>query len=94
MLHEFSYPVSRTHSRIDGLLPEYVPISHAPHISTEFLSLAGVFEDELNPQNPLGMHGAIAEAFGALSHRIWDTVSHGSSYSPRDFKQVLQKFAP
>lgn len=55
---------------------------------------AGVYKDELNPDNPLGMHGAIAEAFGALLHRIWDTNSTATSYSPREFKQQLQHFAP
>ncbi|CAL1715008.1 unnamed protein product [Somion occarium] len=60
---------------------------------TEFF-LTGVFEDELNPENPLGMRGAIAEAFGALLRRIWDTNSSMSSYSPREFKSVLQRFAP
>ncbi|THH28573.1 hypothetical protein EUX98_g5618 [Antrodiella citrinella] len=56
--------------------------------------LTGVYEDELNPENPLGMHGAIAEAFGALLSRIWDPMSSSTSYPPREFKQVLQKFAP
>ena len=40
------------------------------------------------------MHGAIAEAFGSLLHRIWDPNSTSSSYSPREFKQQLQRFAP
>lgn len=58
------------------------------------LSIAGVFEKELNPDNPLGMHGAIAQAFGALLKRIWSPTSPSTSYSPRDFKSVLAKFAP
>ena len=56
--------------------------------------IAGVFEGELNPDNPLGMHGAIAEAFGALLRRIWSDSSVATSYSPREFKQTLQRFAP
>lgn len=40
------------------------------------------------------MQGAIAEAFGALLHRLWSTTSPVSSYSPREFKQQLQRFAP
>ena len=40
------------------------------------------------------MHGAIAEAFGALLQRIWDTSSLSSSYTPREFKSQLQRFAP
>lgn len=55
---------------------------------------AGVYKEELNPNNPLGMHGAIAEAFGSLLQRIWDPNSTSSSYSPREFKQQLQRFAP
>ena len=54
---------------------------------------AGVFKQELNPDNPLGMHGAIAEAFGDLLQHIW-ARSSASSYSPRDFKMQLQRFAP
>jgi ubiquitin carboxyl-terminal hydrolase 4/11 len=40
------------------------------------------------------MHGAIAEAFGMLLHRVWDRNSTVTSYSPRDFKSQLQRFAP
>uniref|UniRef100_A0A8H8CI78 ubiquitinyl hydrolase 1 n=1 Tax=Psilocybe cubensis TaxID=181762 RepID=A0A8H8CI78_PSICU len=59
-----------------------------------FDSLGGVFEDELNRDNPLGMGGAIAESFGALLQRIWATTGTSTSYSPRDFKTQLQRFAP
>jgi ubiquitin C-terminal hydrolase len=55
---------------------------------------AGVYQDELNLDNPLGMGGAIAETFGALLHRIWSSDSPSSSYSPREFKMQLQRFAP
>ncbi|KAJ6620618.1 hypothetical protein B0H10DRAFT_2021101 [Mycena sp. CBHHK59/15] len=55
---------------------------------------AGVFQKELNPDNPLGMHGAIAEAFGALLQRIWATSGPSTSFSPREFKSQLQRFAP
>jgi ubiquitin carboxyl-terminal hydrolase 4/11 len=57
-------------------------------------SLAGVYKDELNPDNPLGMHGAIAEAFGSLLEKIWASNSVSTSYSPREFKVQLQHFAP
>lgn len=40
------------------------------------------------------MHGAIAEAFGALLQKIWDAQPVSASYSPREFKQQLQRFAP
>lgn len=39
------------------------------------------------------MGGEIAEAYGTLLARIWST-SGGSSCSPREFKQQLQRFAP
>lgn len=84
--------MSRPYAGIDGLFPEYV-LSPSRELYLTVI-VAGVFEDELNPDNPLGMHGAIAEAFGSLLRRIWDPVSNGTSYSPREFKQVLQKFAP
>lgn len=54
----------------------------------------GVYKEELNRDNPLGMQGAIAEVFGALLHRIWSSNSVSSSYTPREFKQQLQRFAP
>ncbi|KAI0741559.1 cysteine proteinase [Daedaleopsis nitida] len=64
---------------------------HTPELMDYFLT--GVFEEELNPDNPLGMHGLIAQAFGSLLGRIWNPDS-GSSYTPREFKQTLQRFAP
>ncbi|THH01060.1 hypothetical protein EW026_g1582 [Hermanssonia centrifuga] len=67
-------------------------LAHTQELAEYFLT--GVFEDELNPENPLGMKGAIAEAFGSLLRRIWAPTTSSTSYSPRDFKQVLQRFAP
>ncbi|KAH7914594.1 hypothetical protein BJ138DRAFT_346574 [Hygrophoropsis aurantiaca] len=67
-------------------------LAHSQELSDYFLS--GVYQDELNPDNPLGMHGAIAEAFGALLHRIWAIDGTATSYSPREFKSQLQRFAP
>ena len=40
------------------------------------------------------MQGAIAESFGALMDKIWDKDGTSTSYSPRDFKSQLQRFAP
>lgn len=53
---------------------------------------AGVYRDELNPDNPLGMRGQVAEAFGQLIERLWHGT--GSSVAPREFKQALARFAP
>ena len=65
---------------------------HTPELMDYFQ--AGVFQEELNPDNPLGMHGAIAQAFGVLLSRIWDEEAPMTSYMPREFKQTLQRFAP
>lgn len=53
---------------------------------------AGVYKDEINRDNPLGMHGQVAEAFGQLIERLW--ASSGNSVAPREFKQALSRFAP
>ncbi|KAF8745494.1 hypothetical protein AX14_008914 [Amanita brunnescens Koide BX004] len=67
-------------------------LAHSKELTEYFLS--GVYEEELNPDNPLGMHGAIAEIFGSLLQKIWAPSSTSTSYSPREFKQQLQRFAP
>ncbi|KAF8159509.1 hypothetical protein B0H34DRAFT_654719 [Crassisporium funariophilum] len=73
-------------------------LAHAKELTDYFLSnmspAAGVYEDELNKDNPLGMGGAIAEAFGSLLQRIWASSGASTSYSPREFKSQLQRFAP
>jgi ubiquitin carboxyl-terminal hydrolase 4/11 len=46
----------------------------------------------LNPTNPLGMKGAIAEVFGSLLDKLWHPISY--AFAPREFKQQLQRFAP
>ncbi|KAF8216853.1 hypothetical protein K438DRAFT_1558345 [Mycena galopus ATCC 62051] len=67
-------------------------LAHEPELADYFLN--GVFTEELNPDNPLGMHGAIAQAFGALLTRIWASSGPSTSYAPREFKTQLQRFAP
>ncbi|KAH0836640.1 hypothetical protein J3R83DRAFT_8358 [Lanmaoa asiatica] len=67
-------------------------LAHTKELTDYFLS--GIYQNELNPDNPLGMGGAIAEAFGALLHRIWARDTTATSYSPREFKMQLQRFAP
>ncbi|GAA5949092.1 hypothetical protein JCM3765_004009 [Sporobolomyces pararoseus] len=65
-------------------------MSNTKELKDYFLS--GAYKDELNPDNPLGMRGQVAEAFGQLIERMW----HGSSGSvaPREFKQAVSRFAP
>ena len=40
------------------------------------------------------MRGEIAQSFGALLQRVWSDTSQAASYSPREFKSVLSRFAP
>lgn len=57
------------------------------------LTLAGVYKEELNPDNPLGMHGQVAEAFGDTIQNLWESPSF-SSYAPRRLKGTCSRFAP
>ncbi|GAA5849097.1 hypothetical protein JCM8547_006443 [Rhodosporidiobolus lusitaniae] len=54
--------------------------------------LSGVYTSELNPSNPLGMRGQVAESFGTLISHLWR--GSASSYAPREFKSALSRFAP
>lgn len=45
---------------------------------------ANTYKHELNPKNPLGMHGKIAEAYADLIHNVWS--GHNNSTTPRQFK--------
>lgn len=55
--------------------------------------VSGVYKQELNTDNPLGMGGALAEAFGNLLERIWSPNAHGA-VAPREFKYAVSRFAP
>lgn len=49
--------------------------------------LSGAFVKDLNPENPLGKKGQMAQAFGELTHKLWHgDVQH---VSPEGFKRVL-----
>lgn len=54
--------------------------------------VSGAYKEELNTDNPLGMGGAIADAFGNLITNIWN--GQGGSFWPREFKSALSRFAP
>ena len=54
--------------------------------------VSGDFEEELNPDNPLGAEGQLAEAFSALLKLMWG--NDASVVSPRHFKAILGRFAP
>jgi ubiquitin C-terminal hydrolase len=47
---------------------------------------------ELNKDNPLGLQGQLAEAYGSLMNSLWKEGA--STVSPRSFKSKLARFAP
>jgi ubiquitin carboxyl-terminal hydrolase 4/11/15 len=61
--------------------------------SCTVLTLASVYKEEINRDNPLGMHGLIADAFGQVVESLWSDHPN-SSFSPRQLKQYTGKFAP
>jgi ubiquitin carboxyl-terminal hydrolase 4/11 len=56
------------------------------------MSLGNTWKRELNTQNPLGHKGHIAQVYADLLHNIYDGSQY--SYTPRQFKTTLGKFAP
>ena len=44
-------------------------LAHAAPLLRVFLS--GAYKAEINPDNPLGRGGELAEAFGALMQKLW-----------------------
>jgi ubiquitin carboxyl-terminal hydrolase 4/11/15 len=64
--------------------------------NTERLTRHFIYHDwreDLNTDNPLGMHGDLAEEYCRVVHELW---SVGESYSvhPDRFKRVIARFAP
>lgn len=57
-----------------------------------FPTIAGVFKEEINRQNPLGMKGQVADAFGVLIAQLF--LGSSSSFSPSEFKRTIARFAP
>ncbi|XP_009622829.1 ubiquitin carboxyl-terminal hydrolase 9 [Nicotiana tomentosiformis] len=62
---------------------------HTPPLVEYFLQ---DYTDEINRQNPLGMHGELAFAFGELLRKLWS--SGRAPVAPRAFKGKLGRFAP
>ncbi|KAJ2181317.1 hypothetical protein GGF45_001584 [Coemansia sp. RSA 551] len=65
-------------------------LGHFSDLTQYFVS--NVYTSELNRDNPLGMKGAVASAYGRLVKAMWD-VGHGA-YAPRMFKQTIAQWAP
>lgn len=53
-----------------------------------------MYRNELNPDNPLGMGGKIADAFGQTVEALWAPSASHSSYTPRQLKWTTGRFAP
>ncbi|PON61141.1 Ubiquitinyl hydrolase [Trema orientale] len=62
---------------------------HTPPLVEYFLQ---DYMDEINTENPLGMHGDLAVAFGDLLRKLWS--SGRTTIAPRVFKGKLARFAP
>jgi ubiquitin carboxyl-terminal hydrolase 4/11/15 len=64
-------------------------LAHTPKLVDYFL---GDYKREINHDNPLGMNGEIASAFGDLMKKLW--APGASPIAPRTFKSKLAHFAP
>ncbi|XP_015873161.1 ubiquitin carboxyl-terminal hydrolase 8 [Ziziphus jujuba] len=64
-------------------------LAHTPKLVDYFL---GDYGREINHENPLGMDGEIALAFGELLRKLW--APGASPVVPRVFKSKLARFAP
>lgn len=62
---------------------------HTPPLAEFFLE---DYSDEINMENPLGMRGELALAFGDLLRKLWS--SGRTAVAPRAFKGKLARFAP
>ncbi|XP_054816483.1 ubiquitin carboxyl-terminal hydrolase 8-like isoform X2 [Prosopis cineraria] len=62
---------------------------HTPKLVDYFL---GDYRKEINYENPLGMNGELALAFGDLLRKLW--FPGARAVSPRMFKMKLANFAP
>ncbi|XP_047316679.1 ubiquitin carboxyl-terminal hydrolase 8 isoform X2 [Impatiens glandulifera] len=64
-------------------------LAHTPKVVDYFL---GDYNKEINHENPLGMDGEIALAFGDLLRKLW--APGATPVPPRLFKSKLARFAP
>ncbi|GMJ03788.1 ubiquitin-specific protease 8 [Hibiscus trionum] len=62
---------------------------HTPQLVDYFL---GDYQKDINHENPLGMNGELALAFGELLRKLW--APGAMPVAPRMFKFKLSKFAP
>ncbi|KAJ4978971.1 hypothetical protein NE237_009751 [Protea cynaroides] len=64
-------------------------LTHTPKLVDYFL---GDYSREINQDNPLGMDGELALAFGNLLRKLW--APGATPVAPRVFKSKLARFAP
>ncbi|KAJ8494133.1 hypothetical protein OPV22_015854 [Ensete ventricosum] len=64
-------------------------LAHTPKLVRYFL---GDYSKEINHQNPLGLNGELASAFGQLLRKLW--APENTSIAPHVFKTKLASFAP
>lgn len=65
-------------------------LSNTPPL-TEFMT-SNKYLDEINEENPLGMQGKIARAYGDMIKNMWS--GNENVFTPREFKFAVGSFAP
>lgn len=67
-------------------------LSHTAPLTRHFLS--GTYKADLNPDNPLGTGGKLADAYAAVLKDMWWNASRKTSTSPSALKRAIALFAP
>ena len=65
-------------------------LSNVPELTKYFLE--DQYRNHINRDNPLGMKGDIAEAYGELIHDMWS--SGEGSCAPTSLKRIVARYAP
>ena len=65
-------------------------LSNVPSLTKYFLD--NEYKSHINRDNPLGMKGDVAEAYGQLIHEMWS--GRNGSYAPKNLKHSVARYAP
>lgn len=65
-------------------------LSNTPPLTNYILT--DKYLEDINPTNPLGMHGEIARTYAELIKVMWS--GNNTSFLPREFKCAVSRFAP
>lgn len=65
-------------------------LSNVPSLTQYFVH--DDYKQHINRENPLGMKGDVAEAYGQLIHEMWS--GRNSSYAPKSLKRIVTQNAP